>query len=51
MSPPRFVVCELTTLRASFEDDLAASGGAEVARRGHDAFRQLWERAAVQMRT
>ena len=32
---------------------VAAAGedAGELARRGHDAFRQLWDRAAVQMKT
>ncbi len=39
------------TFGTAYHDSLWEEDAAELARRGHDAFRQLWEQAAVQMRT
>jgi sugar phosphate isomerase/epimerase len=39
------------TFGVAYPDSLWEEDAEELARRGHDAFRQLWERAAVQMST
>ena len=38
------------TFGDAFEDSLWREDPEDVARRGHEAFRQLWERATVGMR-
>ncbi|MGH3038084.1 MAG: sugar phosphate isomerase/epimerase family protein [Gaiellaceae bacterium] len=39
------------TFGSAYPDSLWKEDAGDLARRGHDAFRQLWERAAVEMRT
>jgi sugar phosphate isomerase/epimerase len=39
------------TFGSAYPDSLWMEDAGELARRGHDAFRQLWEQAAVQMKT
>jgi hypothetical protein len=39
------------TFGSAHPDSLWEEDAGELARRGHDAFRQLWDRAAVQMKT
>jgi sugar phosphate isomerase/epimerase len=39
------------TFGSAYPDSLWNEDAGELARRGHDAFRQLWEQAAVQMKT
>jgi sugar phosphate isomerase/epimerase len=39
------------TFGSSYPDSLWTEGAEDLARRGHEAFRQLWAQAAVEMRT
>ena len=39
------------TFGSAYPDSLWREGAGDLARRGHEAFRQLWERAGVEMRT
>ena len=39
------------TFGSAYPDSLWTEDAEELARRGHDAFRQLWEQATVQMKT